>query len=462
MTKIKAVIFDMDGVLIDAKEWHYEALNQALRLYGYEISRKDHLERFDGLSTNQKLKILSDEKGLPPELHKKINEQKQAFTHEIIEQKCKPLKYHQEALSRLRAQGYKLAMCSNSIRATIDTMLKKAEIDQYLDFWLSNQDVVSPKPNPEIYIKAINRLGLRPKECLIVEDNPHGVQAATLSGAHVLKVEVVHNVTYYRIKERITEIEQIQNKEDKKTVLNIIVPMAGAGRRFMEMGYEKPKPFIDVLGKPMICHVLDNLNIEGAKFTLLTRKEHFEAEQETVDFITQNYNVEWVLIDKLTEGAACTVLHAHRQINNDNPLLIANSDQVVDMDIKDYLKDCDERNLDGSILCFEDNDSKWSYAKVDENGLVTSVKEKVVISKYATVGIYYFMHGKTFVEGALDMIVRNERVNNEFYVAPAYNWAIKQGGRFGIFNIDKTQMHGTGTPEDLDKYIEFKKGPVRL
>ena len=240
-------------------------------------------------------------------------------------------------------------------------------------------------------------------------------------------------------------------------MINIVIPMAGAGSRFAKAGYTKPKPFIDVLGKPMICHVLDNLNMPDAKFILLARAEHYNNEQETVDWIKSNYNVEFVLIDKLTEGAACTVLHAHRLINNDTPLLIANSDQIVDMEIADYIKDSEERNLDGSVLCFEDNDKKWSYAKLDGNGFITEIKEKEVISDNATVGIYYFKRGRDFVENAIDMIVRNERVNNEFYVAPVYNYAINLGKKFGIYTIDTTQMHGTGTPEDLDKYIEGVK-----
>lgn len=173
-------------------------------------------------------------------------------------------------------------------------------------------------------------------------------------------------------------------------MLNIIIPMAGAGSRFAKAGYKKPKPFIDVLNKPMICHVLDNLNMPNSKFILLTRAQHYYDEQETVNWIKQNYNVEFVLIDKLTEGAACTVLHAHRLINNDTPLLIANSDQIVDMDIKDYIHNSDSRNLDGSVLCFEDNDTKWSYAKLDENGYIQMIREKEVISEHATVGIYYF------------------------------------------------------------------------
>lgn len=240
--------------------------------------------------------------------------------------------------------------------------------------------------------------------------------------------------------------------------INIVIPMAGAGSRFAKAGYALPKPFIDVLGKPMICHVLENLNMPDARFILLARKEHYDNQRETVDWIKARYAAEFVLIDKLTEGAACTVLHAHRLIDNDTPLLIANSDQIVDMDIEDFISDSDRRGLDGSVLCFEDSDPKWSFAKLDENGLITMIREKEPISENATVGIYYFHEGRDFVENAIDMLVRNERVNNEFYVAPVYNYAIEQGRRFGIYSIDKNQMHGTGTPEDLDKYIEIKRG----
>ena len=140
--------------------------------------------------------------------------------------------------------------------------------------------------------------------------------------------------------------------------------------------------------------------------------------------------------------------------------MIANSDQIVDMDIQDYINDSENRGLDGSVLCFEDNDKKWSYARLDSAGMIEEIREKEVISEHATVGIYYFNRGRDFVENAIDMFVRNERVNNEFYVAPVYNYAIEKGGKFGIYSIDKSQMHGTGTPEDLDKYIEIKQGAL--
>ena len=242
-------------------------------------------------------------------------------------------------------------------------------------------------------------------------------------------------------------------------MINIVIPMAGAGSRFVKAGYKTPKPFIDVLGKPMICHVLDNLNMPNAKFILLVRQEHYESEPETIQWIKLHYNVEYVLVDKLTEGAACTVLYAHRLINNDTPLLIANSDQIVDMNVADYIADSDNRHLDGSILCFTDEtmNPSYSFAKVDEHGIVEEVREKQPISTHATVGIYYYAKGCSFVNGAVDMVVHNDRVNNEFYVAPVYNYAIAQGEKFGIYDIEFSQMHGTGTPADLDKFIALNK-----
>lgn len=207
MTKIKAIIFDMDGVLIEAKDWHYEALNQALELFGFSISRYDHLVTYDGLPTKKKLEMLSLERGLPKGLHKFINDMKQIYTMEHVYMKCKPLFNHQYALSKLKSEGYKLALGSNSVRITIDMMMDKADLNKYLDFTLSNQDVTKSKPDPEIYLTAMKRLGLKPEECLIVEDNFNGIKAAIASGAHLLKVKDVHEVTYKNIRTRIDEIE---------------------------------------------------------------------------------------------------------------------------------------------------------------------------------------------------------------------------------------------------------------
>lgn len=207
MSKIKAVLFDMDGVLIDAKDWHYEALNEALRLFGVEISRYDHLHTFDGLPTKVKLEMLSEQNYLPSELHSFINQVKQRNTIRMVNEKCHPMFHHEYALSRLSSEGYKIAVCSNSIRNTIENMMEKAGLRSYLDLIVSNEDVKKAKPDPEMYLTAINRFGLLPEECLVVEDNPNGVRAGIASGAHVLRVETVYDVNYANIRDKIDEVE---------------------------------------------------------------------------------------------------------------------------------------------------------------------------------------------------------------------------------------------------------------
>jgi beta-phosphoglucomutase len=205
--KIKAIIFDMDGVLIDAKEWHYESLNTALGIFGAQISRYDHLVTFDGLPTKKKLEMLSIEGNFPKGLHGFVNDLKQQHTMEIVYSNCKPVFHHQYALSKLKAEGYRLAVGSNSVRKTIEIMMETSGLAGYLDFFLSNQDVAKSKPDPEIYISAIDRLNLRPEDCLVVEDNDNGIKAAIASGAHLLKVDSPDDVHYYNIKRRIEEIE---------------------------------------------------------------------------------------------------------------------------------------------------------------------------------------------------------------------------------------------------------------
>lgn len=208
MSKIKAVIFDMDGVLIEAKDWHYEALNKALKLFGMEISRYDHLVTYDGLPTKKKLEMLSSESGLPRELHKFINDMKQQYTMEIVYASCKPTFHHEYALSKLKNSGYKMAVCSNSIRNTIEIMMKKASLEEYFEFYVSNQDVKNGKPDPEMYNLAIKQLGLTPKECMIIEDNENGIKAAKASGAWVMEVDVVEDVNIHNIEKNIKKFEE--------------------------------------------------------------------------------------------------------------------------------------------------------------------------------------------------------------------------------------------------------------
>jgi len=205
---IKAVLFDMDGVLIEAKDWHYDALNRALNIFGFNISRESHLSTFDGLPTRKKLEMLSQSKGLPYGLHEFINELKQSYTLEISYQKCKPTFNHQFALSRLKKDGYKIAVCSNSVRSSVEEMMKLSGLEDYIDLMISNEDVENGKPDPEMYIKAMKELNLKPHECMILEDNDHGIQAALASKGNLMKIGVPDDVTYKNIMTNILKVEK--------------------------------------------------------------------------------------------------------------------------------------------------------------------------------------------------------------------------------------------------------------
>jgi dTDP-glucose pyrophosphorylase len=238
-------------------------------------------------------------------------------------------------------------------------------------------------------------------------------------------------------------------------MINIVIPMAGAGSRFANAGYIDPKPLIEINGIPMIRLVINNLKpSEEHRFIFICQKEHLKRYQLAY------YLEEWapqckiIEIDGLTEGAACTVLKAREFIDNLDHLMIANSDQYVDIQIDDYLNHDANRNLDGLIMTMKAYDSKWSFVGLKDN-LVTKVVEKEVISDEATVGIYNFYRGKDFVKAADEMIEKNLRVNNEFYVAPTYNELINKGKKYGIYNIGSIGkgMHGLGTPDDLKEFL---------
>lgn len=198
---IKAVLFDLDGVLVDARDWHYEALNQALGLFGYIITREEHENFYNGLPTARKLKKLTEDKGLPIHLHKLINDLKQSYTRRALHLNTRPSFDKQLMLKALKNDGIKLAVCSNSVRDTVEVMLQNAMLKDYFDLLLSNQDVVQNKPHPEIYLTAMDRLKIKPHEAIIVEDAPHGIEAARASGANVIVVDNANDVNLYIFKD---------------------------------------------------------------------------------------------------------------------------------------------------------------------------------------------------------------------------------------------------------------------
>jgi len=452
---IKLIIFDMDGVLVEAKQIHYDTLNEALAEIDpkYVISEAEHLSIYDGLKTTQKLELLTKNKGLHPEFYDSIWYRKQHLTIEAISQ----LKLDErliEIFKELRDKGYKLACCSNSIRRSVLVILSKIGLIEYMDLILSNEDVKNSKPHPEMYWKAMSMMGVLPEETLIVEDSPPGLLAASRSRANVLRVDNPKDLVLSKIFSKLEKTDNMNTPKWQGGNLNILIPMAGAGSRFEKAGYTFPKPLIDVNGKPMIQVVIDNLNIE-ANYIYVVQKEHrAKYNLDTLlNLITPGCKI--VEVDGLTEGAACTTLLAKEHIDNDAPLLMANSDQFVEWDSNEFMYKMIEQKLDGGFLTFKATHPKWSFTKIDENGYATELAEKNPISDIAIVGIYYWAKGSEYVKYAEQMIQKNIRTNNEFYVSPVYNEAIQEGKKIKPFDIEK--MWGLGTPEDLVHYLEHHK-----
>lgn len=448
---IKLVLFDLDGVLIDAKDIHYRCLNKALGSK-YAISEKEHLDLYDGHKTRQKLDMLTANKGLPLDLHDEVYHDKQRFT--MIEiSSLKPLEHIVDLFQYLYQQGYLIGVCSNSIRQTVLTALAKTNLIEYCSVIISNEDVKNSKPHPEMYWKAMSMLKCLPEETIIIEDSPPGLLAAERSRAKYIRVANPKQVTIDNIVSKI-QGEPIVNKwKDDK--LNILIPMAGAGSRFAEVGYTFPKPLIQVNDKPMIQLVVENIGME-ANFIFVVQQEHREKYNldTLLNLIAPNCKI--VEVDHITEGAACTALLAKEHIDNDAPLFFANSDQFVEWNPTEFMYEMQERQSDGGIVTFKATHPKWSFAKLDPNTQwVTEVAEKNPISDNATIGFYYWREGKDFVKYAEQMIEKDKRVNNEFYVCPVFNEAIEDG--YKITTYEAKKMWGLGTPEDLEYYLENYK-----
>lgn len=450
----KLVIFDLDGVLIDSREIHYEALNAALQKidYKYVISRDEHLSLYDGLSTTKKLEMLAKNKGLPTEYNNQIWEDKQKATISIFNRLQKDFQLI-EVFTRLKEHGFQIAVASNSIRNTVKLVLIKLGILEYIDYYVSNEDVKRTKPFPEMYWRCMIACNALPQNTVIIEDSHIGRQGAIDSGAHLIPVENRFDLNIPKIDKVIKYLTQDRstNIPWKAQNMNVLIPMAGAGSRFASAGYTFPKPLIEVNGKPMIQVVVENLNIE-AKYTFIVQEEHYEKYnlKYLLNLIAPGCNI--VQVNGITEGAACTTLLAKEFINNNEPLLIANSDQFLEWNSNECLYAFNADGVDAGIVTFKNTHPKWSYARVGEDGFVAEVAEKKPISNDATVGVYFWKHGSDYVQCAEQMIAKNIRVNNEFYVCPVFNEAINKGRKIRIKEIQK--MWGIGTPEDLNYFLE--------
>jgi len=456
----RLVIFDLDGVLIESRDLHYKALNTSLEKIGkqYIISREEHLSTYDGLNTTRKLELLSETKGLGKQFFDQIWKDKQSATFELIRAFPKNKKLI-TLFSKLVDQNIKIAVASNSIRETVKLALLSIGVLQYTDYFVSNEDVKRTKPFPEMYWKCMTALNCLPKNTVIIEDSHIGRQGALDSGAHLVPVRDSFDLTDDKIDEVIDILNGVTHKKipwrNKK--MNVLIPMAGAGSRFTQAGYTFPKPLIEVNGKPMIEVVVDNLNIE-AHYIFIVQKDHYEKYnlKYLLNLIAPNCDI--VQVDGITEGAACTTLLAKDLINNNDPLIISNSDQYIEWNSNECLYAFSADEIDGGILTFKSHHLKWSYARIGNDGFVLEVAEKKPISENATVGVYFWKQGQDYVKYAEQMINNNTRVNNEFYVCPVFNEAIADNKKIRIKEIQK--MWGIGTPEDLKYFLENYQGKL--
>jgi HAD superfamily hydrolase (TIGR01509 family) len=438
-----AFIFDLDGVLIDSKEIHFDALNLALSEINssYIISKEEQAATYEGLSTKAKLDILSYSKGLPKEFHNVIWEKKQIYSSEMFR-----VFERDEELIKLfkliKSFNIKIGVASNAIRETVLGSLKSLGIYEFVDYALSNEDVSNPKPNPEIYKLMISLLGSSPEKTVIFEDSEIGQAAAKASLAKLFPVTKREDISLPYISKAIEYLIP-------DSFPNILIPMAGSGSRFFNAGYKDPKPLIDVDGKPMIQRVVENIGISG-KYIFIVQAEHYEKYNLELALTKLVPGCKIIQVNEVTDGAARTALFAKEYIDNSKPLIIANSDQLLDWDSSKFMSQLLELGCDGNMALFFANEDKWSYAKIQNNRII-KVAEKVVISNNASTGIYGWAKGSDYVKYAEQMIDKNIRVNNEFYICPVYNEAIQDNKR--ILPIFVDTMHGLGTPEDLERFL---------
>lgn len=469
---IKNILFDLDGVLFDGATLHKEVFLNALKsvIPSIPITAEYHDLYLNGLSTKQKLDYLVNNNTIDLSQVNSITTIKQTLTEATIRSLDIPYATRiQSILSQL--SNYKLFCVTNSIQKTAELVLDRMGIRSYFTGVISNESISTPKPSPAIYEHTFTAYSLVPEECLILEDSVYGRTAAYATNAHVLPVVDTVDLTLEKIQQTITSLSIPKHKKQIQRV-NIVVPMAGRGSRFSDKGYTVPKPFIPVFGKPMIQWVIENILPSKESYgdisleTTIHPIFHFVVQEEhlrhyNLDAICKSLNIEYTItkINTITEGPACTVLLTKEYINTDLPLITINSDQFLDWNINEFYRSLLNPAYNGCINTFyqpNPNDAKWSYAKIDPNGCVTDVAEKVYISDLATTGVYGWKHGSEFVKYAEQMILENNRVKNEFYVCPVYDYLTKAGGKVRTLSCKK--LWGLGVPEDLEDFLQYFPG----
>ena len=452
----RALLLDLDGVLVDFAKLHEEAFIKAWNNFypDYTIDHSFHLLYLEARSTRSKIDICS--KIFSIKIDDTMNEQifkaKQDLTDRLLDTE-QVYTATTRALMWAKTHGYKLAVCSNSIRSTVLKSLRRLACDDIFDLILSNEDVKNSKPSPDIYLKAMELLGVSADDCIIFEDSAVGRTAASaaLKGSTGRLIPIVNaqDLTH-KLLELVCKSTTYPQQPAK---IHLVIPMAGLGSRFQKEGYSIPKPFLPVFGKPMYRWVIDNM-MPSSPALRAAVEVHVLVREEQASLFESDKCITIHTVPKLTEGAACTVLSIRDIINTDDPLVIANSDQFLEWDVDNFYLALLHPSFNGVISTFVQqdlNDIRWSYARLDADGCVMEVAEKKVISQYATTGIYGWRRGADFVTAADAMIAENIRVNNEFYVCPVYNY-MQQSPPIRILNCKK--MWGLGVPTDYEHFLK--------
>lgn len=440
-------IFDLDGTLCHLKDLHFDALNRALSLNGHAvISREDHLVKMDGLPTSNKLFAL----GIVGVRAEEVSRDKQIITMELLPEHVNTDPAMVEMFHEVIARGWLIGVCSNARQDTVRECLRLLGVE-FLVCWTFTPDCTTCrcKPSPEMMLRMMLAADACPRTTVIFEDSPTGLKAAHASGATVVQVDAPLTEEFV-LGHLLLPTDYSYRWDD----LNVLIPMAGDGRRFSDAGYEDPKPFIKLPnGDTMVRSVENNLDVI-ASFTYIARMEHLYSKGGVF------YDRSWMLggrvveIENSTRGTAETCLSAEDCIHNDRPLLIANSDQLLEWDAMSFYYLARNTEMDGVVVVFDcpEQDKRWSYASRSLGGLVECVAEKDPISTLACAGLWFFKRGSDFVRLANRVIDQGLRVKGEFYVSTVLQAAIDAGLKFGTFKVDK--FHGLGDPESLEKYVK--------
>uniref|UniRef100_A0A6C0D058 Nucleotidyl transferase domain-containing protein n=1 Tax=viral metagenome TaxID=1070528 RepID=A0A6C0D058_9ZZZZ len=445
--KSKVIVFDLDGVLVESKEIHYIALNNAISSIAgdqFIIKRNEHEMIYDGLSTNQKLNILSQQKGLLHELHKKIWNLKQDITLELCKTDISEDKNIILTLTTLKSLGFAISVASNCIRASVIVLLQSIGIFDLIDAFFSNEDVIEPKPAPDIYIKAANAFGVSPTSIIVIEDSTKGFEAATRARANLIKVDGPHEITCEYL------IPKIIKYEKDKIDVNIIFPLAKAPHEFWISGcdinaIEVPLWLADSGGMPIIEVIIKNLNTSciNPQFIFIVRSSHIKRFNLYSLFPKICEYAKCIIIPvEYTIGAVDSVLYASEYIDNSTPILI--SDGTVYFNWPESVYGIDSlinQDCEGSILVHQSNDQNWSYVNLNnDNETVNSVSVRTVTSELACIGVYFWKNGYNFVNDAKKVMSKTTREWGVHYIVEVINESLQHNSKFNAINVPKFWM----------------------